>query len=63
MMSDRKRDRRGEPFQNNFTENTGASRSLIADAQLLLQLDPDIDSEEADAMNMMFARRNGQWLR
>jgi hypothetical protein len=57
LMTDKKRDRRGEPFQNDFTENTGADRVKIEEAQSLMRSDPDIDSQEADSMNKEFARR------
>ena len=56
-MADRKWDRRGEPFQDNFTENPGADRAKIEDAQAFMRSDPDIDSQEADDMNKEFARR------
>jgi hypothetical protein len=56
-MRDKRRDRCGEPFQDDFTESRGASRERIADAQLLLTLDPDTDSEEADAFCVTFCRQ------
>jgi len=55
-MSDRRRDRSGEPFQDYFTENTGAVRTRIEDAQGMMRSDPDIDSQEADAMNKVFVK-------
>lgn len=55
-MSERKRDRRGVPYQDDFTENTGADRVKIDDAQGQMRSDPDIDSQEADAMNKVFVR-------
>ncbi len=55
-MSELKRDRKGVPFQDDFTENTGADRVKIDDAQGQMKSDPDIDSQEADAMNKIFVR-------
>lgn len=55
-MSDVKRDRSGEIFQNDTTENEGARRGEIEDQQAKLQPDPDVDSQEADEKNPAFAR-------
>lgn len=54
-MAQRRRDRCGEPFQDNFTENTGAVREKINDAQAHLRPDPDINSQESDSLNKSFA--------
>ena len=45
-MGEKKRDRSGEPFQDDFTENEGARRPLIEQAQHELQPDTDIENDE-----------------
>lgn len=48
-MDKRSRDRRGEIFQDDLTENeTKARGEKRDDAEATLRLDPDIDSQEAD---------------
>lgn len=49
------RDRDGEIFENDLTEDTGAHPPAIEQAQHHLHPDPGIDSQEADAMNPTFA--------
>lgn len=45
-MGVKKKDRSGELFQNAFTENEGARRSLIEQAQHDLAEDPDLEGAE-----------------
>ena len=45
-MGEKKRDRSGELFQNTFTENEGARRPLIEEAQHDLKPDPDVENDE-----------------
>ena len=48
-MDKRSRDRAGEIFQDDLTENeTKARGERRDDAEATLRLDPDIDSQEAD---------------
>lgn len=54
-MSTLKRDRSGEIFQNDLTNNDGAPPPVIEEAIHQLAADPDIDSQEADALNPVFA--------
>lgn len=42
------RDRSGEIFEDDLTENDLPSGAVRDDAQATLRLDPDIDSQEAD---------------
>jgi hypothetical protein len=43
------RDRSGEPFQDEFTENETKARGEVReDAEDTLRLDPDVDSQDAD---------------
>lgn len=48
-MDKRSRDRAGEIFQDDLTENESKARGERRDdAEATLRLDPDIDSQEAD---------------
>lgn len=47
-MNKWKRDRAGEIFQDDLTENELPDGAVRDDAQATLRLDPDIDSQEAD---------------
>ena len=49
------RDRDGEVFQDDFTNNEAAHPPEIEEAQHHLHPDPDIDSQEADEKNPEFA--------
>ncbi len=42
------RDRDGEPFQDDFTENRGPDASQQEDAAERANLDPDVDSQAGD---------------
>lgn len=42
------RDRDGEPFQDDFTENRGPSGSESEDVAEQIKMDPDVDSEDDD---------------
>jgi hypothetical protein len=42
------RDRDGEPFQDDFTENRGPDASEQEDAAEHATMDPDVDSEAGD---------------
>lgn len=55
-MSSTKRDRDGEIFQNDLTENEGAHPPAKEQAAHHLQMDPNIDSQEADEKNPEFAK-------
>ena len=54
-MGDHKRDRSGEPFQNDMTENEGAHPPAREQASHHLHPDGDINSAEADELNPKFA--------
>lgn len=54
-MGERKRDRDGEIFQDDFTGNEGISPADREEAEHHLRPDPDINSQEADAKNADFA--------
>lgn len=54
-MENTKRDRDGEIFQNDLTENEGAHPPAREQASHRLRPDPGIDSQEADAKNPEFA--------
>jgi hypothetical protein len=42
------RDRDGEPFQDDFTENRGPDAEEREDVAETLKLDPDVDSQDDD---------------
>lgn len=54
-MDNTKRDRDGEIFQDDFTNNEGAHPPAREQAAHHLHPDPDIDSQEADKKNPEFA--------
>lgn len=54
-MDKAKRDRDGEIFQDDLTENEGAHPPAREQAAHHLKPDPGIDSQEADEMNPEFA--------
>ncbi len=56
-MGEHRRDRKGEIFQNNMTENEGAYPPAREEASHRLRPDGDINSQEADEMNREFAER------
>lgn len=54
-MDDLKRDRTGEIFQDDLTDNEGATPAAIEQASHTDKLDPNVDSQEDDATNPEFA--------
>ncbi len=54
-MGEHKRDRKGEIFQDDLTENEGAHPPAREEAVHHLRPDPDINSQEADEKNREFA--------
>ena len=55
-MATPKRDRDGEIFQNDLTNNEDAPPSAVEEGVHHLAADPDIDSEEDDETNPEFAK-------
>lgn len=56
-MGEHRRDRKGESFQDNMTENEGATPAAREQASHHLRPDGDINSQESDEMNRDFADR------
>ena len=54
-MGEHKRDRDGEPFEDDMTEDEGATPPTREQASHQLRPDPDINSQEADEANPKFA--------
>lgn len=54
-MGEHKRDRTGEIFQNDMTENEGAQPPVREQASHHLRPDGGVDSQEADEKNPDFA--------
>jgi hypothetical protein len=50
-----KRDRDGEIFQDDLTENDGPSGAELEEGAEQLHLDPNIDSQEDDELEPKFA--------
>ncbi len=54
-MDNLERDRKGEIFQNDLTNNEGDHPPAVEQASHRAKLDPNVDSQEADEKNPEFA--------